>query len=205
MSWVDSGICATGYKTCTCTLNASNCSWNCCQCEVYPVIYTRTCFAHNINFGAPPASVYCSTVYYCIGASCLLLCRNNITAQSCSQVCSTSPLACFRCVCLGLGGAVCCRSNFSGACSSASGAYRCCISFPYNCVAASGGSSAGNYAWACQSVVICNICQVLCHCVSCGAAACCDAKCVHSFVSIYACQCILDPAGIVSYLAIAYT
>jgi hypothetical protein len=44
-----------------------------------------------------------------------------------------------------------------------------------------------------------------CYCVFVGDAACCDFKCTHSLCDTYGCSCILDPNGVLNFIAIAYT
>lgn len=44
-----------------------------------------------------------------------------------------------------------------------------------------------------------------CYCSFSGAAACCVLNCAHSLCDTYGTACILDPAGVVNWLAIAYT
>ena len=211
IAWTNSGICFGGYILCACCRNICNCTsaiachslanTSCCYSDCVPLLIT----------GSNPSCIYCNILcyYWCsvpsqhlfgeISPSCsfytALSCLCALTGAGVYQTtvtncvygnCTFSRTCCFNG----------CYSHILCPTASYSCAYICSI---LN-LSASCGVAIG-YMEHC----FCNGYLMQCYCVPTGDAQCCTKECLHSLQDSYGCYTVLDPNGVLNWLAVSYS
>jgi len=200
LGWTDSGICATGsFICCVCVSTAPSPS-TCLLC------CTGCCFAVN-NTGHSQFISACGN--YAAG------CDGSWTKYY--DTGETDSFSGFVCACAvfgTIGTPYCARIQFSNLI-----AYECNSCCTFICCNGSGtdgcqlvicgyNNNASTYTmfWAWCINITYNT-QVRCYCksFSCGAAQCCVMHCAHSLCDTYGTHCVLDPSGVLNWMAISYS
>lgn len=235
IAWTDSGFpsyqclwccllcCCNGtYWTYgfTCTIYGAACTMNilyaCCQTAAGNCCALCTA---TVTFTGFPANVYCSIVYWCYSAAPTIQGHNFADPAVWYVNNGGAPAICFcdgaqtvgitlvpgscDCVCSGGAGRYC---KTSAACQATWNMYACvraqcwckhtCICAPAYCI--------------CQVLTYCCLCNCQ-YTVDCsywyctGAAASCCYEQLYSLCDTYGCFCVLDPNGMLNWLAIAYS
>jgi hypothetical protein len=199
LAWTNSGVCASGVVCCVCCRAicngvSSNCidltgGHCCCVNCVTPLTIS----------GTNPTCVYYNAVcfYWCSVATTHLQVYDGLCAPyACAYIKVTDWQYTVVNTCLGQ--YTCC---FNGCCSHVLGATNC---YSYFCVGseARGIGSGGNYVKICHCV--CGGYLLQCYCVPTGLAACCVGERLYSLCNSYGCYTVLDPNGVLNWIAIAY-
>lgn len=196
------GRCCLSNSSAVCvTLAGTDPTLSCVFC-----VYACTCWCSvtTCNLRVLQCRAFCSTEAFCgIAEACLRSPYIDVRSERISQ-----------CI-LGVSGTFCCDCNYSFTCTATCfdlSAYKACTFTKFclctaNCVEFT--LNASNCGFAC-GVTTANVCFLggnlfQCYCVLSGGADSCTLMCAHSLCDTYATQCILDPAGVVNWLAIAYS
>lgn len=199
LSWGDSGIPSGGCQSCVCTIYGTNCSFVDIAPTPGPGNWCIACCYHCVIYTGIPSNVYCAILYWCLNGSLsthtpyepgpgLTACFTDYHTGWC--------LWCNRNASCGINPGYCC-SVHSSACS-----YKCFCSY----VMTWHNYQACDYvAYSQVAMSVCFNCQVICYYVYCGGADCCVYEKLYSLCDTYGCQCVLDPGGVLNWLAVAYT
>ena len=211
--WTDSGF-NSGTQVCCSWAGSVACvAWACCCCRPpgYPGSVSFCCTVC-ADFGAAPAAD-CNIFYSCL---CYKINSKTKTADYqdwgygmawvCLGVWDANSPSCFMCgcCCYTRDGVTLCQQFANCGVTYATG---CHGFFPFcfrlgGCVPNPGDQT--NYVMICAGCLTC-VCQIICYYAYTGAAACCMACCVCCRTDTYGCYCVLDAAGQLNWLAIAYT
>lgn len=235
LNWVDSGINSAGVLCCLCTRAMTACAVNraygidcCCS----GTGYNRLCCAYYSDAitvaGSKPANTYCTFVCYALNdhSQCMYNCLfhkafsgagHNCVGVSFFNGSGTSLYSSTKCV-----GALCCTSDVTvGPCntdwSQACGChdYTGCADAAFNsfsiCSCLRSCFSQCNIGTMCYRHCVCSQVDLVsgnvyhCHCVLTGSAGSCSLQIFYSHADTLGTQTILDPAGILNYIAVGYS
>ncbi|MBI5872998.1 MAG: hypothetical protein HZB36_02510 [Candidatus Omnitrophica bacterium] len=205
LAYVDAGICATSQQNLVCTVYGTNCS----PLHVCPYngngTYATCYYSDAVSFSGLPSNIYCSILYWCLGG-CIGQWKNSACTSwgqctwfsDCAGTLSVTTLYQGNVTvnCMMPAG----QRSHAAASGRASMTFCSCIQTlcqsgisPYRC----------ETGWTCVSVTA--ICQVLCYTVYTGGAASCCYTNLYTIQDTYGTSCVLDPAGCINWMAIAYS